>query len=978
MGNTGAVKIMKYYQQLKKAFFITASSIALISCTELSEKSESSFSLSNTGNPVEREVTPEPNSAPTANISGGTTVNTGSQISILANGADADGDALTFTWVLTTPANSSTQLASTNTANASFIPDIDGQYTLTVTISDGVDSQTASHTITASTPIEGTPNSSNITVALVSDSGNDGHGPENTLDNNLNSSSRWSSESPGATESWINYELSESISISSLSIAFYRGNLRTTNFRIELSSDGTNWAEVFNGSSSGNAVTLENFTFAETATQHIRIFGSGNSENDWNSITEVSIPGVTKTSSTPTNTAPVAGISGNNNVNTGSQISLLSNSNDDDGDNLSFNWTLTGPEGSTAQLASNTTANASFVPDIDGEYSLTLTVNDGKVDSLPVNQTVLAFTPVPDVNDAPVPNFTMVNQAQINTEVTIDASSSTDDEDDPITYRLRLDTPNGSTATLSATETTSPLITFTPDVEGDYTVSLIASDGNQDSDEISRTLTAVTEVVETPTNGAPIPVITASSRVDSGSNVSVNALNSSDPENDTLTYLWSLDTPASSVAALSSTTNAETSFFADRDGTYVVNLTVNDGNNSQTTSHTITAGTTNVGEFVRQGDCAGETAALIARDDIVMCEGWESDDWWGTEDGTVNKGWYRHPTTKSPPLRTLAGGQNYAGVSNTSIETDPSKCIAGNCLKINVRQYKVTHINEHWLLKHATKPGSSEFKPDELFLRYYIKFSETWDGQYNCKSDGTRVQGGGKFPGFADTRVNNSNTGEIQCGNGGSRSDGINCWSVRQGWTTCANRPNDSLSGSNNRVCDTVPGAKGRWMHYVYHPNQAGQTGDPGIWDDNQWRSFGQYWSNPCREPWNMYCGNLTPNDDAKSTASTPPGTLDPALKVDNKGVIVSNEWIAIEIQVKMNTPGQADGILRGWKNGELAYEKTNMEYRKIGHDDLHLRSFWMDHYNGGVDGPCESATIWMDQLVISTSQRPGLIPSNP
>ena len=76
-------------------------------------------------------------------------------------------------------------------------------------------------------------------------------------------------------------------------------------------------------------------------------------------------------------------------------------------------------------------------------------------------------------------------------------------------------------------------------------------------------------------------------------------------------------------------------------------------------------------------------------------------------------------------------------------------------------------------------------------------------------------------------------------------------------------------------------------------------------------------------------------------------------------------------MQVSMNTPGQEDGVLRGWVDGELAFEKRNMVWRKVGHDNLHARLVWLNvHFGGEFVGPCMSGgtEVFMDQMVVATS----------
>ncbi|MFB6319419.1 glycoside hydrolase family 88 protein [Saccharicrinis sp. FJH54] len=110
--------------------------------------------------------------------------------------------------------------------------------------------------------------------------------PENTLD--FNFSTRWSSE---GIDEWIIYDLGEQRLVESLDIAFYNGNTRKAFFAIEVSDDGENFTEVFNGESNGVTPEneFENFDFDDVKARYVKYHGFGNSSSFWNSVTEVKI-----------------------------------------------------------------------------------------------------------------------------------------------------------------------------------------------------------------------------------------------------------------------------------------------------------------------------------------------------------------------------------------------------------------------------------------------------------------------------------------------------------------------------------------------------------------------------------------------------------------------------------------------------------------------------------------------------------------
>ncbi|HZG56038.1 discoidin domain-containing protein [Paenibacillus sp.] len=146
------------------------------------------------------------------------------------------------------------------------------------------DSATASATTQSS---GGGGTSAKLTIAAVTASSyQSGNEPGDSIDGSL--STRWSAEGDGQ---WIQYDLGSSYTIDLVKIAFYNGASRTTAIDILLSTNGTSWTQAFSGSSSGTTTALETFDFADASARYVRIVGHGNSDNLWNSITEVEIWG---------------------------------------------------------------------------------------------------------------------------------------------------------------------------------------------------------------------------------------------------------------------------------------------------------------------------------------------------------------------------------------------------------------------------------------------------------------------------------------------------------------------------------------------------------------------------------------------------------------------------------------------------------------------------------------------------------------
>ena len=65
-----------------------------------------------------------------------------------------------------------------------------------------------------------------------------------------------------------------------------------------------------------------------------------------------------------------------------------------------------------------------------------------------------------------------------------------------------------------------------------------------------------------------------------------------------------------------------------------------------------------------------------------------------------------------------------------------------------------------------------------------------------------------------------------------------------------------------------------------------------------------------------------------------------------------------------MNTPGEKDGILRGWVDGKLAMERTDLRFRDMA--DLKIEGFWMNLYYGGRWSSPGDMDVYFDNMALS------------
>ena len=287
------------------------------------------------------------------------------------------------------------------------------------------------------------------------------------------------------------------------------------------------------------------------------------------------------------NSAPVANAGTNQSVTVGSAVTLDgTGSTDANRDPLTYKWSLSSvPTGSSATLSSAISPNPKFTADIAGSYTAILMVNDGKADSLSSTVIVTASA----ANSAPVANAGLAQSVKLRDIVTLDGTTSSDANNDFLTYKWTLITkPSGSSALLSASTSSKP--TFTADVAGTFVASLIVNDGKVDSVAAATTVTVATA------NADPIANAGVNQNVTVNSIVTLDGSNSSDANRDPLTYRWAMmSSPTGFTGTLVNSTSAKPTFTATLAGTYVISLIVNDGRiDSTTVATTVTASAANV------------------------------------------------------------------------------------------------------------------------------------------------------------------------------------------------------------------------------------------------------------------------------------------------------------------------------------------------------------------------------------------------
>lgn len=187
------------------------------------------------------------------------------------------------------------------------------------------------------------------------------------------------------------------------------------------------------------------------------------------------------------NTVPIADAGSDQAIHTiGSTVQLNGcNSWDDDGDTLTYEWFLFAtPSGSKATLSNPTICNPTFVPDVYGDYEFDLKVKDPWSTSEP-DIIIVSFENVPPV--AVAGNNQSVTQGDT---VYLDGSESNDANNDPLTYSwIIVSKPDGSNSVIA--DPTSVQTNFIADMPGEYIISLVVTDGIEQSEPSNITIVAI-------------------------------------------------------------------------------------------------------------------------------------------------------------------------------------------------------------------------------------------------------------------------------------------------------------------------------------------------------------------------------------------------------------------------------------------------------------------------------------------------------
>ncbi|MBU0992356.1 MAG: PASTA domain-containing protein [Proteobacteria bacterium] len=247
--------------------------------------------------------------------------------------------------------------------------------------------------------------------------------------------------------------------------------------------------------------------------------------------------------------------------------------------------------GSTITLIVSTGCQMTTVPDLAGlsEDEAKASVNNASLiysESYEVTGSkkgyVFSQTPLPgtgiceaetvsfvvSLNNPPTANAGL-DQPDVDLgDIHLDASGSTDVDEEALTYSWTIISPEGSTAILNNPTIVNPILTI--DQYDTYVIQLQVCDVEEacDTDHVT---------ISTEENVEPVADAGDDATVDQGDTVCLDGTKSSDPNGDSFTYSWTVTAPDGSNVPLDDPSSPTPCFTADQMGDYKATLVVSDG-----------------------------------------------------------------------------------------------------------------------------------------------------------------------------------------------------------------------------------------------------------------------------------------------------------------------------------------------------------------------------------------------------------------
>ncbi len=99
------------------------------------------------------------------------------------------------------------------------------------------------------------------------------------------------------------------------------------------------------------------------------------------------------------------------------------------------------------------------------------------------------------------------------------------------------------------------------------------------------------------------------------------------------------------------------------------------------------------------------------------------------------------------------------------------------------------------------------------------------------------------------------------------------------------------------------------------------------------------------------------------------PGRFGQGMSWGPNGLLTNGDWYCIEGAIDLNTPGEHDGVLRGWVDESLAIEQRGLAFRRAGEEHIRISAFWFNVYFGGKQPSQHAKQIVFDNVAVGAAR---------
>lgn len=84
-------------------------------------------------------------------------------------------------------------------------------------------------------------------------------------------------------------------------------------------------------------------------------------------------------------------------------------------------------------------------------------------------------------------------------------------------------------------------------------------------------------------------------------------------------------------------------------------------------------------------------------------------------------------------------------------------------------------------------------------------------------------------------------------------------------------------------------------------------------------------------------------------------------------GSLENGQWYCVKQHIRLNTPGENDGVLEAWVDGEKVADRKDIRWRDT--KKLKIEEYWFDIYFGGSATPDESQSVYFDNFAVTKDE---------